>query len=614
MCPVCGYFRQMSGRRPARWEQFAPGAAVLLRYDRSWVRGDVLAGVTVSAYLVPQVMAYAEVAGMPAIAGLWACAPALAIYALLGSSRQLSVGPESTTALMTAAGVGALVGVVGVERRSEVAALLAIAVGALCVLGWLARLGFLAELLSKPVLVGYMAGVAALMIVGQIGKVTGIEGGGHASLADLWFVMTHLHQVHWPTLGISAGVLAALLLFARWARRWPGPLIAMLAAAVLVKVTGLHERGVAVIGDVPQGLPRVTVPTLDGMDVWALFPAAIGVAIVAYSDNVITARAFALKRRETIDSNQEFLALGAANLGAGVVSGFPVSSSGSRTVLAATMGAQTQLHSLVSVVVLGATMLWLGPVLGAFPNGALGAVVIYAALRLVDVTELRRIAAFRRSELVLGLSTAVAVVVLGVLPGIGVAIGLSVLDLLRRIVHPHDGVLGYVPDVAGMHDIDDYPNAVQVPGLVVYRYDSPLFFANAADFVGRALAEVDRAGIRGRVRWFLLNAEANTEVDLTAVDALDNLRLALQDKGIDFAMARVKQDMRDSLEAAGFVDKVGRERIFPTLPTAVAAYARWYEATYRRPIQGFRAPPITPQPHLGDEGAGEGAGEAPDAG
>ncbi len=598
----------MSEAARPRWEQLAPGLAVLRSYQRPWLRGDVLAGVTVSAYLIPQVMAYAEVAGLPAITGLWACAPALVIYALLGSSRQLSVGPESTTALMTAAGVGALAAAAGAERRAELAALLAVAVGLVCLAGWLARLGFLAELLSKPVLVGYMAGIAALMVVSQLGKATGIDVHGDTFLHELWFAVTHVNEVHPPTLVLALVVLLSLLAFNRWAPRWPGPLLVMLAAAGVVKVLGLDAEGVAVVGRVPQGLPPVVLPRLGDLGLWTLLPAAVGLAVVGYSDNVLTGRAFALKRREPIDSNQEFLALGAANLGAGVLSGFPVSSSGSRTVLAHAMGAQTQLHSLVSVVVLVATMLWLGPVLGAFPAAALGGVVIYAALRLVDVAELRRIAAFRRSELVLSLATTIGVLVFGVLPGIGVAVGLSVLDLFRRIVHPHDGVLGYVPHMAGMHDIDDYPAAVQVPGLVVYRYDSPLFFANADDFVGRALGAVEHAERRATVEWFLLNAEANTEVDLTAVDALENLRETLERKGIGFAMARVKQDMRDSLQAAGFVEKVGRDLIFPTLPTAVAAYADWYQAEHGARPPGLHIPPVPKQPELPDPPSPEGRG------
>jgi SulP family sulfate permease len=585
-------------RERALWERLLPGLAVLRDYDKVWMRGDVLGGITVAAYLVPQVLAYAEVAGLPAVTGLWAVGPSLLVYAVLGSSRRLSVGPESTTALMTAAGIGALVtGAGGVAMRQEMAALLAIAVGLICVVGFLTRLGFLSDLLSKPVLVGYMAGIAALMVVSQIGKVTGIRVQGDSFVQELRYAVTHLGAVHVPTLLLSAGVLVVLLGFQRLRPTWPGPLIGMLGATLVVAVFGLVDRaGVSVVGDVPQGLPAIRVPDLGNVDVWRLLPAALGIAVVAYSDNVLTGRAFGARHRESIDSNQEFLALGGANVATGLLQGFPVSSSGSRTVIADAMGARTQLHSLVSLALVVATLLWLGPVIGAFPTAALGAVVVYAAIRLVDIPEMRRIAAFRRSELVLALSTTAAVLLFGVLPGIGAAIALSVLDLLRRIVHPHDGVLGYVPDVAGMHDIDDHPDAVQVPGLVVYRYDSPLFFANADDFTRRALEVVDAAQQRGGVEWFLLNAEANTEVDLTAVDALEALRATLERRGIVFAMARVKEDMRVSLEAGGLVEQVGADLIFPTLPTAVAAYAAWYRREHGTPLPGLRIPPVPPQP------------------
>ncbi|GAB2763768.1 SulP family inorganic anion transporter [Terrabacter koreensis] len=585
-------------RERALWERLLPGLAVLRDYDKVWMRGDVLGGITVAAYLVPQVLAYAEVAGLPAVTGLWAVGPSLLVYAVFGSSRRLSVGPESTTALMTAAGIGALVtGAGGVAMRQEMAALLAIAVGLICVVGFLTRLGFLSDLLSKPVLVGYMAGIAALMVVSQIGKVTGIRVQGDSFVQELRYAVTHLGAVQVPTLLLSAGVLVVLLGFQRLRPTWPGPLIGMLGATLVVAVFGLVDRaGVSVVGDVPQGLPAIRVPDLGNVDVWRLLPAALGIAVVAYSDNVLTGRAFGARHRESIDSNQEFLALGGANVATGLLQGFPVSSSGSRTVIADAMGARTQLHSLVSLVLVVATLLWLGPVIGAFPTAALGAVVVYAAIRLVDIPEMRRIAAFRRSELVLALSTTAAVLLFGVLPGIGAAIALSVLDLLRRIVHPHDGVLGYVPDVAGMHDIDDHPDAVQVPGLVVYRYDSPLFFANADDFTRRALEVVDAAQQRGGVEWFLLNAEANTEVDLTAVDALEALRATLERRGIVFAMARVKEDMRVSLEAGGLVEQVGADLIFPTLPTAVAAYAAWYRREHGTPLPGLRIPPVPPQP------------------
>jgi sulfate permease, SulP family len=548
---------------------------VLRGYQRSWLRGDLLAGVTVAAYLVPQVMAYAEVAGLPAITGLWAAVGPLVLYAILGSSRQLSVGPESSTALMTAAAVTVLIA--GDQQHyAETAAALAIAVGVICLLCWLARLGFLANLLSHPVLIGFMAGIAVLMIVSQLGKVTGIAVEGDSSVSEVRFFVSHLGQVHVPTLLVAGTTFAVLVAFQRLLPRWPGPLIAMVLAAVAVAVLNLDQMEVATVGSVPRGLPPVSIPDFSTIDLSTLLPAALGVTIVAYSDNIATARAFAARRREVIDARQEFLALGGANLAAGVFSGFPVSSSGSRTVIGDAMGSRTQLYSLVAAAVLLLTMLFLGPALSTFPLAALGALVVFAALRLIDFAELRRIARFRRSELFLALTTTAAVLIFDVLYGIAVAVALSILDLLRRIARPHDGILGYVPGMAGMHDIDDYATGRQVPGLLVYRYDAPLFFANAEDFKRRALASVDAAD--PPVEWFLLNAEANTEVDLTAVDALEEVRRTLAERDIVFALARVKFELREILASAGFVDRIGEDRIFATLPTAVEAYQHWCQA------------------------------------
>ena len=511
--------------------RYLPGLWALRGYRRGWLRGDLLAGVTVAAYLVPQEMAYAEVAGLPPITGLWAAVAPLIAYAILGSSRQLSVGPESSTALMTAGAVTALVA--GDQQTyANTAAALALTVGAICLICWVARLGFLANLLSHPVLIGYMAGIAGLMIVSQLGKVTGISVEGDSVLSELRSFVTHLGQLHWPTLLVAAGTFALLVALQRFLPRWPGPLIAMVLAAVAVAWLNLDQLGVKTVGTVPRGLPPASTPDFSTVDLSTLIPAALGVTIVAYTDNVVTARAFATRRREVIDARQEFLALGAANLGAGLFSGFPVSSSGSRTVIGDAVGSRTQLYSLVTATIVLLTMLFLGPALSTFPLAALGALVVFAASRLIDFGELRRIARFRRSELLLALATAAAVLIFDVLYGIAVAVALSILELLQRIARPHDGILGYVPGLAGMHDIDDYAAGRQVRGLLVYRYDAPLFFANAEDFKRRALASVDAAD--PPVDWFLLNAEANVEVDLTAVDVLEEVRRTLAERGIVF--------------------------------------------------------------------------------
>ncbi len=557
--------------------RYLPGISVLRGYQRSWLRGDLLAGVTVAAYMVPQVMAYAEVAGLPAIAGLWAAVAPLVAYAILGSSRQLSVGPESSTALITATAVGVLAA--GDQQNyAGTAAALALAVGAICLICWLARLGFLANLLSHPVLIGYMAGIAGLMIVSQLGKVSGIAVEGDSVLSELRSFVTHLGEAHLPTVLVAAGTFVLLVALQRLLPRWPGPLIAMVLAAVAVAVLDVDQMGVKTIGPVPRGLPPAAIPDFSTIDLGTLLPAALGVTIVAYTDNVVTARAFAARRREVIDARQEFLALGAANLGAGLFSGFPVSSSGSRTVIGDAVGSRTQLYSLVTAAIVLLTMLFLGPALATFPLAALGALVVFAALRLIDFAELRRIARFRRSELFLALATTAAVLIFDVLYGIAVAVALSILDLLRRIARPHDGILGYVPGLAGMHDIDDYATGRQVPGLLVYRYDAPLFFANAEDFKQRALASADAAD--PPVEWFLLNAEANTEVDLTAVDALEEVRRTLAGRGIVFALARVKFELLEILASAGFNDRIGEDKVFMTLPTAVEAYQQWYAARH----------------------------------
>ncbi|MFF0477770.1 SulP family inorganic anion transporter [Streptomyces sp. NPDC004284] len=541
-------------------------------YRRTWLRGDVLAGITVAAYLVPQVMAYAGVAGLPPVTGLWAALPAMLLYALTGSSRLLSVGPESTTALMTAVAVGPLAAG-DPARYAALAAALALVVGLLSVVAWAVRLGFLADLLSRPVLVGYLAGVAFIMIVDQLPRLTGTESGGSGFFPRLLFFLRHLGGIHWPTACLAAGCLVLLFVLPRLWRALPGPLIVLVLATAAVSAFALDtDQGIDVIGAVPTGLPGFALPR--PADLTELVPPALGVLLVGYTDVVLTARAFARHDDpHPLDANRELLALGAANLGAGFFHGFPVSSSASRTALAESAGARTQAYSLVGAACVVAVLLFLGPLLTHTPAAALGAIVVYAAVRLVEVGEFRRLAAFRRRELLLALGCTLGVLALGILYGVLIAVALSVIDLLARVARPHDAVLGMVPGLAGMHDVDDYPTAHTIPGLLVYRYDSPLFFANAEDFHRRALAAVDTRP--EPVHWFVLNTEANVEVDITALDAVEALRTELVRRDIVFALARVKHDLRKPLDAYGLTAAVGPDRIYPTLPTAVAAYRRW---------------------------------------
>ncbi|MYV75771.1 sulfate permease [Streptomyces sp. SID1046] len=541
-------------------------------YNRSWLGWDALAGVTVAAYLVPQVMAYAGVAGLPPVAGLWAVLPAIVLYALIGSSRLLSVGPESTTALMTAVAVGPLAGG-DPGRYAVLAAALAVVVGLLCLMAWAVRLGFLADLLSRPVLVGYLAGVALIMIVDQLPRLTGVRTTGTDFLPKLYSFVLNLTHVHRPTVCLTLAVLAVLFALPRYWHLVPRPLLALVLATVVVAAFGLDERyGIAVIGSVPSGLPLPELPPLG--DLPQLVVPALGVLIVGYSDVILTARAFAGRADpQALDPNRELLALGAANLGAGVLHGFPVSSSASRTALAQSSKARSQAYSLFAALAVLLVLLFLGPLLAHTPSAVLGAIVVYAAVRLIEVGEFRRLAAFRRRELLLALGCLMGVLALGILYGVLVAVALSVVELLARVARPHDAVEGMVPGLAGMHDVDDYPTARTVPGLLIYRYDSPLFFANAENFRRRALTAVD--GQEPPARWFVLNTEANVEVDVTALDAVDALRQELGHRGIVFALARVKQELREDLDAYGLTASVGAGRIYPTLPTALEAYRAW---------------------------------------
>lgn len=544
-----------------------PGVSLLGSWRRTG-RGDLVAGVAVAAYLVPQCLAYARLAGLEPVTGLWAAFPALIVYALLGTSHVLSLGPESATALLAASTIAALSGSSD-NDPATIAAALALAVAAIAFVAWLVRLSFLADLLSKPVLVGYLGGVAVTMIVSQLPTLTGIASEHRDTLARAADVFTNLGDVVLAPMLMGAGVIVGSLVLQRF-KSVPGPLLVVLIASAATAWFDLEQHGIETVGSVPGGLPSLTFPALPG-DVWLrVFAAAAGVALVAYGGNILTARAFVRRGDERIDAEQELLALSGANAVAGVFGGFPVSTSDSRSALLVAAGGKTQLTGLVTAASIVAVLLFGRSMMEAFPQAALGGLIVYAATRLIDGREVRRIVRFRWSEAVIMVVALVGVVAFDLLIGIAMAVALSVADLFRRIARAHDAVQGQVPGLAGLHDVDDYPNATTIPGLVVYRYDAPLCFANAEDFRTRVLEAV--AEERTPVEWVLLNMEANVEIDLTAATMLDELRDELSGGGITLAMARVKRDLEVFLVRTGLRERIGSERIFPTLPTALDAF------------------------------------------
>lgn len=556
---------------------WSTGIADLRHARRTTLRGDVIGGLTVTAYSVPQVMAYSSLAGLPPQTGLWVVALTMVVYFFLGSSRLLSSGPESSTALLTAAVIAPLAAG-NPQRYASLAALLALLCGACAIIAWLLKLGFIGDLLSRPVLVGYMAGVAVIMITSQIGKVSGLDVAGDSFVAQVRSFWTSVQEsgLSWPSVVMGVAVAGLLIILTPRFPRVPMPLIVVALAAVAALVLSSRGMVIPTVGAIDSRPPDIGLAGVTTADAVALVLPAMGVFIVAYTDNLLTARMFAVRHRQHINSNRELLALGASNLASAAVSGFPVSSSASRAVIGEASGARTQAASLVAAAGVLTVLIGLPGVLASFPVAALGGLVIYAATRLIDASEFRRLWSFRRREFALALGAAASVLAFDILYGVIAAIVLSILELLTRVARPHAAVLGQAPGVAGWHDVDDYPGAEQVPGLLVYRYDSPLFFANADDFRRRVEAAVD--SLQPRPRWLLLNMEANVEVDITGLDALDRICRHCDDEGVVVALVRVKHDVLEDLRRHGVADRIGEDRVYPTLPTAVQGYLDWQQS------------------------------------
>jgi high affinity sulfate transporter 1 len=553
------------------------GLADLRRERRADLRGDLVGGLTVTAYSVPQVMAYSSLAGLPPQTGLWVVALTMVVYFVLGSSKLLSSGPESSTALLTAAIIAPLAAG-DPQRYASLAALLALMCGVCALIAWLLKLGFLGDLLSRPVLIGYMAGVAVIMITSQIGKVTGLEVAGDTFIAEVRSLWASLQESRpsWPSVAMGLAVAILLIVLTPRLPRVPMPLIVVALAALVTAAFGLDEAGIPTVGAIDGRPPDIGLASIATEDVIALILPAMGVFIVAYTDNILTARMLAVRHRHHVNSNRELLALGASNIAAAAVSGFPVSSSASRAVIGEASGARTQVSSLVAAAGVLAVLIGLPGVLASFPVAALGGLVVYAATRLVDVPEFRRLWSFRRREFALAVAAAASVLVFDILYGVIAAIVLSILELLTRVARPHAAVLGQAPGLAGWHDVDDYSGAAQVPGLLVYRYDSPLFFANADDFRRRVESEVDSH--EPKPQWLLLNMEANVEVDITGLDGLERIRRHCADEGIIVALVRVKHEVLSDLRRHGVLGRIGEDRVYPTLPTAVQAFLDWQRA------------------------------------
>ncbi len=552
-----------------------PGLALLLRYERAYLRPDLIAGLTVGAMLLPQAMAYAELAGMPPATGFHAALLALVVYALVGSSRHLGVGPEPGTAILAATGVGALAAG-DPARYAALMATLAALVGLLCLAGAAARLGFLAELLSKPVLVGYISGVGLTLISSQLAKATGVPIDADSFFPRVAQLFTGLSELRPVTLAVSAGTLAALLLLRRYAPKLPGALIGVTLATLLSVAFDLPSRGLRPIGDVAATLPSLGLPSLGFADLRALLPTALGIALVGYTDNVLTARSVGARMGYRIDANQELAALGAINLSAAASGAFPVSSSASRTAVPAALGSKTQLVSLLAAAFVVASLLGLGSFIALVPQAALAAVILSAGIAIVDVAGFRRLYELSKLELAIAALGMLSVMIFDVLDGVLLAVGASVLLALGRIALPHDAILGHAKSLDGWVEADRYGLEPTV-GLLVYRFDAPLFFANANRFRERVAAMLESNP--GREEWIVLDFEGIGAIDATAVEALEELEAELRAQGLVVAVARANGPVLDRLARAGLTEPAGKLRVFATINAAVRGFeARAHEA------------------------------------
>jgi len=552
-------------------KRWLPGLRLLQQYDRSWLRHDIVAGVVLTTMLVPVGIAYAEASGVPGIYGLYATIVPLLAYAVFGPSRILVLGPDSSLAAVILAVVMPL-SAGSPERAVALAGMMAIVSGIVCVAAGLARLGFITELLSKPIRYGYMNGIALTVLLSQIPKLLGFSidasGPGHQILAIGRAISAG--QTNAATLAIGAGALALILILKR-RPQLPGILIAVVSATVLVAALDLAGRfGVSVLGSLPRGLPEFMLPRIRFDDLVPVLTGGLAVALVSFADTSVLSRAYAARLRTTVDPNQEMVGLGAANLAAGLFQGIPISSSSSRTPVAEAAGSKTQLTGVVGALAIALLLLVAPNLLQHLPNAALAAVVVSSAIGLFEIADLRRIYRIQQWEFWLSMVCFAGVAVFGAIPGIAFAIVIAVIEFLWDGWRPHSAVLGRVDQVKGYHDITRYPLARRIPGLVLFRWDAPLFFANAEFFRDRVLAAV--ASSPTSVRWLVVAAEPVTSVDVTAADIVAELDDELHAEGIELCIAEMKDPVKDKLKRFGVFTRLGEDMFFPTIGEAVSAY------------------------------------------
>ncbi len=561
----------LASTRVAAIAHWLPGFAVVQKYDRRWLSRDLIAGIVLTTLLVPQGMAYAELAGLPAITGLYTTVVCLVAYALVGPSRILVLGPDSALGTMIAATILPLAA--GSQDQAVLlAGVLALMVGAIAGGAGLLRLGFVADLLSNPVRTGYLAGLAVIIVVGQLPKLFGFSIDAEGLVGEAVAFVQNLDETVVPALAIGLLSLGLIIGLRLVAPRVPGILIAVLVSIGLSIAFDLAARGVAVVGELPRGFPTPSIPSAPLEDLPILLASAVGIALVSMGDAISTSGGFAARRGDEVDANRELIGIGSANVAAGFFSGFPVSTSGSRTAVAEQSGAKTQLTGLVAAALVVGMLLFLPGLVAPMPQPVLAAVVIAASITLFDVGELRHLLAVRRTEFLVAVACALGVMLLGVLPGILLAVVVSVALFFWRSWVPYSTELVLLEGRVGFHDGSRHPEGERVPGLVILRWSAPLFFANATLFRKRIREVV--AASDPPPSWIIVAAAPVNDIDTTAGDTLEQLDRELNERGTHLAFAELQGRVRDRIIRYGLLETIDRGRLFDTVEEAVAAYQR----------------------------------------
>jgi high affinity sulfate transporter 1 len=580
--------RAGAGHTMARW---LPGLRAVTSYRRQWLAKDIVAGIVLTTLLVPQGMAYAELAGLPPITGLYTSIMCLLGYAVFGPSRILVLGPDSSLGPMIAATIMPLIAAEGDAKRAvALASMLAILVAGIMILGAVAKLGFIADLISKPTMIGYMNGLALTILAGQLPKLFGFKAEGEGLITDLAGFVKGLASGEAVAAAAIVGItgVGLIVVLGHWLPKVPAVLVTVVLAIASASVFNLAAKGVSLVGVLPKGFPPLTIPDIRLDDLGPLFAGAVGIAVVSLADTISTASAFAARTGQEIHGNQEMIGIGAANLAAGFFQGFPVSTSGSRTAVAERAGARTQLTGLSGAALIILMIVLVPGLFRNLPQPVLAAVVITASLSLADITGTVRLWRQRKTEFLLSVMAFLGVALLGVLPGIAIAVALSILNVFRRAWWPYNTRLGRVDGLEGYHDTRSYPAARHLPGLVIYRFDAPLFFANAKTFRDEVmrLARADPPPT-----WIVIAAEPMTDIDTTASDVLEELDKQLNEQGISLVFAELKDPVRRKIERYELTHTISPRHFFPTVGAAIAAFreetgADWVAADGDQPVSG----------------------------